>query len=56
MYFVFGEGQFFVASGQSFRDFMAGTLPALPGELPTIGDWADHLTTAFPEVRLKKYL
>ncbi len=39
-----------------FRDFMAGRLPALPGELPLIGDWADHLTTAFPEVRLKTFL
>src|ERR1051325_7499687 len=44
------------ASGQSFRDFMAGRLPALPGELPQIADWADHVTTAFPEVRLKTYL
>jgi glutamate--cysteine ligase len=35
---------------------MAGKLPALPGELPRIGDWADHLTTAFPEVRLKTYI
>ena len=43
-------------AGQSFRDFMEGKLPALPGELPTINDWADHITTAFPEVRLKRYL
>jgi glutamate--cysteine ligase len=56
MYFVYREGRYIDASGQSFRDFMAGKLPALPGELPTIGDWADHLTTAFPEVRLKKFL
>ena len=56
MYFVYRDGKYIDASGQSFRDFMAGKLPALPGELPTIGDWADHLTTAFPEVRLKKYL
>ncbi|CAA7621606.1 glutamate--cysteine ligase [Magnetospirillum sp. UT-4] len=56
MYFVYRDGRYIDASGQSFRDFMAGRLPALPGELPTIGDWNDHLTTAFPEVRLKKYL
>ncbi len=56
MYFVYRDGRYIDASGQSFRDFMAGRLPALPGEVPTIGDWNDHLTTAFPEVRLKKYL
>jgi glutamate--cysteine ligase len=56
MYFVYRDGSYIDASGQSFRDFMAGRLPALPGELPLIGDWADHLTTAFPEVRLKSYL
>ena len=56
MYFVYRHGTYIDASGQSFRDFMAGKLPALPGELPLIGDWADHLTTAFPEVRLKTYI
>jgi len=56
MYFVYRDGTYIDASGQSFRDFMAGRLPALPGELPRIGDWADHMTTAFPEVRLKTYL
>jgi glutamate--cysteine ligase len=56
MYFVYRDGNYIDASGQSFRDFMAGRLPALPGELPRIGDWADHFTTAFPEVRLKSYL
>ena len=56
MYFVYRDGTYIDASGQSFRDFMAGRLPALPGQLPQIGDWADHLTTAFPEVRLKSYL
>jgi glutamate--cysteine ligase len=56
MYFVYRGGTYIDASGQSFRDFMAGKLPALPGEVPLIGDWADHLTTAFPEVRLKTYL
>ena len=56
MYFVYRDGNYIDASGQSFRDFLAGRLPALPGELPLIGDWADHLTTAFPEVRLKTFL
>ncbi|WP_028879933.1 glutamate--cysteine ligase [Terasakiella pusilla] len=56
MYFVYRDGQYIDASGQSFKDFMAGKLPALPGEKPTIADWEDHLTTAFPEVRLKKFL
>src|SRR3546814_14840174 len=56
MYFVYRDGRYIDASGQSFRDFLNGRLPALPGELPVISDWADHLTTAFPEVRLKKYL
>jgi glutamate--cysteine ligase len=56
MYFVYRDGRYIDASGQSFRDFLAGRLPALPGEIPTITDWADHLTTAFPEVRLKRFL
>ena len=56
MYFVYRDGRYIDASGQSFRDFMAGRLPALPGERPTLSDWGDHLTTAFPEVRLKRYL
>ncbi|MBD8636133.1 glutamate--cysteine ligase [Stenotrophomonas sp. 169] len=56
MYFSYRDGVYHDASGQSFRDFMAGKLPVLPGQLPTLTDWADHMTTAFPEVRLKKYL
>ncbi len=56
MYFVYRDGKYIDASGQSFRDFLAGRLPALPGERPTTTDWADHLTTLFPEVRLKRYL
>ena len=56
MYFVYRDGAYIDASGQSFRDFLAGRLPALPGEIPGMGDWADHLTTVFPEVRLKRYL
>tara|TARA_A100001391_G_scaffold78331_1_gene50625 strand:- start:87059 stop:88447 length:1389 start_codon:yes stop_codon:yes gene_type:complete len=56
MYFVFREGRYIDAAGQSFRDFLKGELPALPGELPTEADWEDHLSTAFPEVRLKSFL
>jgi glutamate--cysteine ligase len=56
MYFVYRDGKYIDAAGQSFRDFLAGKLPALPGELPTLSDWTDHLSTAFPEVRLKSFL
>ena len=56
MYFVYRDGKYVDCSGQSFRDFLKGKLPALPGEMPGIGDWIDHLTTAFPEVRLKRFL
>jgi glutamate--cysteine ligase len=56
MYFVYRDGKYIDAAGQSFRDFLAGTLPALPGELPRLSDWVDHLSTAFPEVRLKSFL
>jgi glutamate--cysteine ligase len=56
MYFVYRNGEYIDASGQSFRDFLNGKLPALPGEKPVMQDWEDHLTTAFPEVRLKRYM
>lgn len=56
MYFVYRDGTYINAAGQSFRDFMDGKLPALPGERPVLSDWVDHLTTLFPEVRLKHYL
>ena len=56
MYFVHRDGKYIDATGQSFRSFMAGELPALPGERPTIRDWEDHLTTLFPEVRMKRFL
>ena len=56
MYFVFRNGKYIDAAGQSFRDFLKGELPALPGEKPHISDWNDHLSTAFPEVRLKSFL
>ncbi|TCM83494.1 glutamate--cysteine ligase [Rhodovulum steppense] len=56
MYFVYRDGRYINALGQSFRDFLAGRLPALPGEVPTLSDWADHLTTIFPEARVKKFI
>jgi glutamate--cysteine ligase len=56
MYFVYRDGKYVDCSGQSFREFLKGKLPALPGEIPGMGDWIDHLTTAFPEVRLKRFL
>ncbi|MCC2975064.1 glutamate--cysteine ligase [Sphingomonas sp. PL-96] len=56
MYFVYRDGQYIDAAGLSFRDFLKGELSVLPGELPTMDDWADHLSTAFPEVRLKTFL
>ncbi|VXC88809.1 glutamate--cysteine ligase [Sphingomonas sp. AX6] len=56
MYFVYREGRYIDAAGLSFRDFLRGELSVLPGEKPTMDDWADHLSTAFPEVRLKTFL
>ncbi|XP_057821697.1 glutamate--cysteine ligase, chloroplastic isoform X4 [Cryptomeria japonica] len=56
MYFVYRKKKYIDCSGMSFRDFLAGKLPSLPGELPTLNDWENHLTTIFPEVRLKRYL
>jgi glutamate--cysteine ligase len=56
MYFVYRDGKYINALGQSFRDFLKGQLPALPGEKPTLSDWADHMTTVFPEARVKKYI
>jgi len=56
MYFVMRDGRWLDAAGRSFRDFMAGRLEILPGERATMGDFADHVTTAFTEVRLKRFL
>ena len=56
MYFSYRDGIYHDASGKSFRDFLQGRLDVLPGALPTLRDWNDHMTTAFPEVRLKKFL
>ncbi len=56
MYFVKRDGHYIDTAGESFRSFIEGKLPQLPGEKAKIKDWEDHLTTLFPEVRLKKFL
>jgi len=56
MYFVYRDGKYLHVAGESFRAFMDGKLPQLPGEKPRLSDWTDHLSTAFPEVRLKSFL
>jgi len=56
MYFVYRDGKYLDVAGRSFRDFLDGELPELPGEKPRVTDWTDHLSTAFPEVRLKNFL
>ncbi len=56
MYFVYDGGHYVDVAGKSFRDFLAHKIPEVKNVTPTIGHWADHLTTIFPEVRLKKFL
>jgi len=56
MYFVYRDGRYINVAGKSFRKFLAGEIPELKGITPTMDDWADHLTTIFPEVRLKTFL
>ena len=56
MYFVYRNRRYIDAAGASFRDFMRGKLTAMPGERATLDDWVDHLTTLFPDVRLKRFL
>jgi len=56
MYFVIRDKRYIDVAGESFRAFMRGELPQLPGEKPTVTDWENHLSTLFPEVRLKNYL
>jgi glutamate--cysteine ligase len=56
MYFVYRDGRYIDVAGESFRAFLEGKLPQLPGEKPQLTDWIDHLSTAFPEVRLKSFL
>lgn len=56
MYFVYRGGKYIDVSGKSFRDFLARKIPEVKDIEPMMSDWADHLTTIFPEVRLKKFL
>jgi glutamate--cysteine ligase len=56
MYFVYRDGRYIDVAGKSFRDFLKHKIPELKGSEPTMADWADHLTTIFPEVRLKTFL
>ncbi|MEZ6081852.1 MAG: glutamate-cysteine ligase family protein [Pirellulaceae bacterium] len=56
MYFVHREGRHVDATGLSFRDFLDGRLSILPGQRPLLTDWENHLSTLFPQVRLKQYL
>ena len=56
MYFIKRGDDYIDVSGLSFRDLFAGKLKQLPGERATISDWANHISTIFPEVRLKRYL
>ncbi|MFL6849861.1 MAG: glutamate--cysteine ligase, partial [Sphingomicrobium sp.] len=56
MYFVYRDGKYIDVAGESFRAFLEGKLPQIPGEKPSLTDWTDHLSTAFPEVRLKSFL
>jgi glutamate--cysteine ligase len=56
MYFIYRDGKYIDVAGESFRDFLEGKLPQIPGEKPRISDFVDHLSTIFPEVRLKSFL
>ena len=56
MYFIYRDGNYLDVSGLSFRDYLNGELAGFEGQLPTMADWTDHMTTAFPEVRLKHYI
>lgn len=56
MYFVKRGPTYHDVAGSSFRDLLAGTLRQLPRERATMSDWANHLSTLFPEVRLKRFL
>jgi glutamate--cysteine ligase len=56
MYFLYRDGKYIDMAGKSFRDFLDHKIPEVKNIEPTMADWADHLTTIFPEVRLKKFL
>ncbi len=56
MYFAYRDGDYLDVSGRSFRDFMSGKLEGFEGQYPSLRDWEDHMTTPFPEVRLKHFI
>ena len=56
MYFVYRNGVYVDVAGRRFRDFMEGRVPELAGTVATVGDFADHMTTVFTDVRLKRFL
>ena len=56
MYFVKREDEYIDTSGLSFRDLLAGKLPGHGNLRATQSDWANHISSIFPEVRLKRYL
>ncbi len=56
MYFIKRGDAYIDVAGSNFRDLLAGRHPAVPGERATLSDWANHLSTIFPEVRLKTFL
>ena len=57
MYFVIRDGRYHDMTHVTFRQFMAGAAHGeIPDGVPTIGDWANHLSTLFPDVRLKRFL
>jgi glutamate--cysteine ligase len=56
MYFLYRDGKYIDMAGKSFRKFLAREIPEVAHITPMLSDWADHLTTIFPEVRLKSFL
>jgi len=56
MYFVYRNGAYIDVAGRRFRDFMAGRVAKLANTIATVGDFADHMTTAFTDVRIKRFL
>jgi glutamate--cysteine ligase len=56
MYFVYRNSNYIDVAGASFRDYMAGRLHNVAGAVATVGDFADHITTVFTDVRIKRFL
>jgi glutamate--cysteine ligase len=57
MYFIVRDGHYHDCTHVTFRQFMNGALKGEIGDWePTIGDWTNHLSTLFPDVRLKRFL